>query len=430
VKRRTILAGAAISGAVLVVLVGYSVAGSAPPVGGLRTVRVGPFPYAMALDARTGHLLVVTEGQLKQDGSVSLLDAATGRLLRTVTVGAVPETVTVDGRHGRVYVVNAQDATVSVLDARSGHVVTTLGPFLGLSGKFSRVRMGVSSLAVDAPAGRAFISTLAHRGPGGSSLFIFDTARLSRLRVLSAGPTAYALAVDERTHHVFVLDLGTASSRGHIGGEITMVAGATGRVLRQVSLAGAPLAIVVDGWRGHAFVLVRTGTVNTLDVLTTRGARVVRTIPLGTVDGPLVLAERLGHLFVADGTRVLMLDARTGRVLRVTRVPHAVTALVVSERAGRVYLVHGQAASVSVLDARSGALTRTFGVVQDPTAITVDDRTQRVFVASNDVSAGVNSGEWDTNLLANVVTTLRNTLRGPRTGWTGSVTTFDLRSVR
>ena len=89
-KRRTTLAGAAISSAVVVVLVAGTWAGAAPSVGGLRTVRVGPFPYAMALDARTGHLLVVTEGQLKQDGSVSLLDAATGRLLRTVGVGAVP----------------------------------------------------------------------------------------------------------------------------------------------------------------------------------------------------------------------------------------------------------------------------------------------------------------------------------------------------
>src|SRR5205085_1570678 len=233
-------------------------------------------------------------------------------------------------------------------------------------GPGSRAPTRVCSPAVATTAGRVFILTIAHRGPGGSSLFIFNAARLSRLRVLAAGPTAYGLAVDERTHHVFVLDLGTASPRGYVGGGITVLAGATGRVLRQVRLAGAPLAIVVDGRRGHAFVLVRTGTMNMLDVLTTRGGRVVRTIPLGAADGPLVLAERVGHLFVADGARVLMLDARTGRVRRVTRVPHAVTALAVSERAGRVYLVHGQDASVSVLDARCGALARTFGVVQDP----------------------------------------------------------------
>jgi hypothetical protein len=123
---------------------------------------------------------------------------------------------------------------VSVLDTRSGHVVTTLGPFLGRSGNFSRVPMGVGSPAVDATAGRVFILTMAHRGPGGSSLFIFDAARLSRPWVLAAGPTAYGLAVDERTHHVFVLDLGAASPRGYVGGAITMVAGATGRVLRPV----------------------------------------------------------------------------------------------------------------------------------------------------------------------------------------------------
>jgi DNA-binding beta-propeller fold protein YncE len=430
VKRRKTLAWTAIIGAVLVVLVGRTMVGAAPSIGGLRTTRVGPFPYAMALDARTEHLFVVTESHLKQDGSVSLLDAATGRLLRTVRIGAAPTTVTVDGRHGRVYVVNTTDATVSVLDARSGHVVTTLGPFLGLTGNFSRVPMGVSSLAVDAPAGRTLISTIAHRGPGGGSLFLFDTTRLSRPRVLDAGPTANGLAVDERTHHVFVLTLGTASPRGYVGGGLTVLASTTGRVLHRVRLAGPPLAMVVDGRRGHAFVLVRTGTVNTLDVLSTGSGRVVRTIIPGAVDGPLVLAERLGHLFVAAGARVLMLDARTARVLRVTPVPHEVTALAVSERAGRVYLVHGQDASVSVLDARSGALTRTFGVVQDPTVVTVDDQTQRVFVASNDLSAEANSGVWGTNWLANIVTALRNTTRVARTGWTGSVTTFDLRSVR
>jgi hypothetical protein len=66
VKRQTTLAGAAISSAVVVVLVAGTWAGAAPSVGGLRTVRVGPFPYAMALDARTGHLVVVNQGQWKQ----------------------------------------------------------------------------------------------------------------------------------------------------------------------------------------------------------------------------------------------------------------------------------------------------------------------------------------------------------------------------
>jgi hypothetical protein len=62
--------------------------------------------------------------------------------------------------------------------------------------------------------------------------------------------------------------------------------------------------------------------------------------------------------------------------------------------------------------------------------VTVDDRTNRVFVASNDLSAGANSGVWGTNVLANVATALRNTMRATRAAWTGSVTTFDLRSVR
>src|SRR5205085_3542728 len=143
----------------MVVLVGWTMVAATPSIGGLRTVRVGRSPDAMAIDARTGHFFVVNAGQWNQNGSVSILDMATGRLLRTVRVGAAPDAVTVDGRHGRVYVVNAQSNTVSVLDAWSGRIVATLGPF-------SRTPMSAIAVVVDQTAGHAFISAVARRGPG------------------------------------------------------------------------------------------------------------------------------------------------------------------------------------------------------------------------------------------------------------------------
>lgn len=421
--RRTWAVGVGLGIAVLVVAVA-AVPVDTLPAGALRTVTVGAFPTALAVDARTGHLFVVNNGHVDQPGSVSMLDVATGRLLRTVTVGSDPTALIVDARHGHVFVTNLGSATtgmLDVLDARSAGVVATIRP----------PTRGAISAALDGVAGRLVVTVTSRRGPGGSSVSIFDTASLRRLIVVNAGLTPIAaLAVDERTHHAFVLTLGTLTRQGYVGGGAVALDDVTGRVLRRVRLPGSPVALTVDGARGRAFALSYTRRGTALSLLATRSGRLLRTLYVGALDGPMILAERTGRLFIAGGNRVVMCDAHTGRVLRTIAVPHAVTALAVSARAQRVYLVHGDANSVSVLDARTGALTRTFHVVQDPVAAAADDRDNRLFVASSDVSAGPDSGMHGTNRLTNVVTSLFSALHSVRKGETGSVTTFNLSSIR
>jgi DNA-binding beta-propeller fold protein YncE len=49
---------------------------------------------------------------------VSVLDATSGTVRRTITVGTYPVAVAVGAGTGRVFVVNREDNTVSVLAAR------------------------------------------------------------------------------------------------------------------------------------------------------------------------------------------------------------------------------------------------------------------------------------------------------------------------
>jgi YVTN family beta-propeller protein len=83
---------------------------------------------------------------------------------------------------------------------------------------------------------------------------------------------------------------------------------------------------------------------------------------------------------------VTTLDARSGRVLRVTDVGRGSTALAVSTQLEHVFVANGSDSSVSVLDAGSGQLVRTIRVVQNPTVVTIDEQTGHIFVASNDVN--------------------------------------------
>lgn len=132
----------------------------------LRTVAVGVAPSTLAVDVHTGRVFVLNA----RSGTVSVLDARTGAVRRTVAVGAIrpqavgstnPLDVAVDERAGRVFVLNGSgsdrngnptNGSVSVLDAGSGRVL-------------HRIVVGPSPLAVavDQTTAHLFV---AHMQPG------------------------------------------------------------------------------------------------------------------------------------------------------------------------------------------------------------------------------------------------------------------------
>lgn len=87
----------------------------------LRTAPVGPHPFVMAIDIRSGRVFVASlgamdaAGLLTGPGSVSVLDARSGMPLRTVPVGVEPAVIAVDERAGRAFVVNVAGASVDAL---------------------------------------------------------------------------------------------------------------------------------------------------------------------------------------------------------------------------------------------------------------------------------------------------------------------------
>ena len=68
-------------------------------------------------------------GNLRGPGSVSLLDATMGAVLRTVPAGRGLGAIAVDAQTQRAFVLG--ETTVSTLDTRSGAVVRTVTPRTG-----------------------------------------------------------------------------------------------------------------------------------------------------------------------------------------------------------------------------------------------------------------------------------------------------------
>jgi len=385
----------------------------------LATAPVGTAPVAIAVDARTGRAFVVNN----RDNTVSVLDTRTGALLRTVAVGQGPTGIAVDERDGRVVVT---DAAMRV-DAQAGQLVSFLlsigaprdvSLLDATSGRLlRRISAAVSPLPpmVDARRGQVIIATYANDGLDSERVRVLATASGRLVHSLMMEGITLAAAADSRDNHL-ILVRAPVDFDGLLGAaSVDVLDTSSGRIVRRSGLGGLPVpgALAIDEMTGRAFLLTADVATNrgTVVVIDTRSGRLLHSTPLPGAPAAVAMDARTGHVFVstqgpvtrAIGVtsvtlrpvgpgRVVVLDARTGALLRMVAVGVAPGALAVDGRSGRVFVANAgpvdrlgnasERGTVSVLDARSGVVRRTVTVGLDPDAIAVDERVGRAFVVS------------------------------------------------
>jgi YVTN family beta-propeller protein len=381
-----------------------------PPRPGRPCYTPPALPTAIAL-SDTPHALAIATGTCRafvrnSDGSVNVLDLTRGTLLRTVQVseqrgGGLAPVVAVDDRTQRVFVANSGDSlhegSVSVLDAASGAVVRTVSP-------------GVHpvAVAIDSQRGRVFV---ANNGSG--SVSILDAATGAVLRTIPVEGRPALVAVDARRARVFV-----AADMGEHGAVSTLEE-TTGRLLRTAPIAGIPAVLVADAQSGHVFVgpTSEGGAIaGRLSILDATSGAVLRSIDLLRAEGValgdldvhgLAVDARTGHLFVAwtgtyqvepTASGVSMLDAASGALLKRIAVGEFPTAVVVDEQEGHAFVTHRDIVnsegdpsgngSLSVLDTASGRVVATIPVGWGPTAMALDAQTGLLLVANQGINQG------------------------------------------
>jgi len=341
------------------------------PRGAIRTVRVGKNPGPLAVDAQTRRVFVVNRtvdagGIPLGAGSVSVLDAVSGRVVRTVAVGLAPTGVVVDERTSRAFVAGAERfvdgspmrGRVSVLDAATGAPLRTIP-----------LAQYPTVMAIDRGLGRVFAVT-------GDVLSVLDATRGTLVRTVSLGVIGSGdLAVDTRRGHVVVTSYEPS--------RVQILTEATGRVVRTVGVgphAGSP---AVDERAGRVFVINQLNQRATVRMLDATNGTVLRTTAVGNFPGAIAVDERTARVFVLNTLSgdVSTLDARTGALVHTARVGQSPTALVVDTHAGRVLVASDT--GVSVLDATKGTVLRVLPVMREnATAMALDGNAGRVFITS------------------------------------------------
>ncbi len=302
----------------------------------LGAVSLAASPVAMAVSTRTGHIFVATS-----DDTVDTLDGRDGTLLRTVAAGiaagghVVPTAVmAVDDRGGHVFVLDNDlgatfNGTVSVLDAASGRLVR-------------RIVVGgePTAVSVDERTGRAFVAN-------GNSISVIDTRRLTLLRTVTIGSGSAPLVsgapvVDAGMGRVYVATYTSGQS-------VSILDAANGRLLHTVALHSAPDLILVDAVTGRLFTVGADG-IGVLDVGhgTLLGTiaehwdyRLQAAIDARSGEVAVVAAPPGGPNNLDQVSGVTLFDGRNGNPLR-GEIPTSVgpVALSIDERTGRAIVLN------------------------------------------------------------------------------------------
>ena len=266
----------------------------------LRTVHVGPGPLALAVAESTNRVFVLNSNAdvhyvTLGPSSVSVLDATTGTLLRTVPIplargwpgGAGPYVAAVDERAERVVMAN-DDQQLVILDARTGAVLTATSRVIGCG------------LAADAPHGRVIVQDALGRASYADAIDLASGRVLYRAYLpKDAGPCpGRTVAMNERTGQAWLLGF-PSQHDAEINGTVFVVDPLSGAILHATDLPIRSIfgALALDTRTGRAFVV----TDDRISVFA-GGDRLVRTIavptqPYGATD--VAVCAATGRVFVA-----------------------------------------------------------------------------------------------------------------------------------
>ncbi len=218
-----------------------------------RTVDVGWPPLAAALDSVSGHTFV-----LGADGSLSLLDTWSGRLLRQRALARWAAAMALDLRTHTLFVSGWQGdgGWVRLLDAASLRPRRTL-----------RLGGAAGAVAVAVRAHRVFVlhpadKTVSMLDEQGTLLGTIQVGQSEGMGVVT---------VDEQTQRVFV-----ANTHDNT---VSVLDARSGRVVRTMRVGDLPDALLVDD-RAHSVVVVNSDD-GTLSVLDARSGVVRRTLVVG-----------------------------------------------------------------------------------------------------------------------------------------------------
>jgi YVTN family beta-propeller protein len=292
----------------------------------------------------------------RSTGKIYLVDPAHGSVIAisspehtfTIKVGGEPIAIAINQKTDRIYVVNAEDRSVAIVDAHTDTVIATVP-----------TAARPYAIAVDEASNKVFVSNTFS-----NMLTVVDGASnsASNLRTGSAD----AILVDPERQKVYLLGYETDS--------ITELEPTTG-AMRKLAAGDMHLwGMVRSG--GLLYVShVQGSSIAAIDPLNDK----TQNLPTGAMPCAIAVNSKTGDIYVAnyaDGTVTILSKKRKSSSVRVSAQPQA---LALDEAAGLLYVASPQQNTVTVIDTRTAQTLRTFRDVDHPYAVTFSPVTHQAY---------------------------------------------------
>src|SRR3990172_4946493 len=244
-------------GFILVFLCATVTVGSRPLHGQtvVATVPVGSRPLGVCVNPSTNHVYVVNAG----NDNVSVIDGATNKVIATVPTGFTPNDVCVNPNTNRLYVVNWDNDNVSVIDGATNQVIATIKvgdiPFDGVGfGLFTAAfKVGKLGVCVNPSTNRVYVTNA-----DSNNVSVIDGATNKVIATVPVGSSPLGVYVNPNTNRVYV-------TNDNIG-KVSVIDGATNQVIAMVPVENHPRGVCVNPNTNRVYVSnLESNTVNVID---------------------------------------------------------------------------------------------------------------------------------------------------------------------
>jgi len=181
----------------------------------ITNINVGAYPFSIAINENTNKIYVVN----RDSDSVSVIDGATNAVSATISVGSKPRHLAVNPNTNRIYVSNYDSNTVSVIDGATNSMIGTIA-----------VGVNPTTIAINKSTNKIYISNEAS-----NNVSIINGATNSVIATPSIGGLPFDIVINESANKVYVVNNTPPQS-------LVIIDGVSNAVIKNIVMTGGAFA--------------------------------------------------------------------------------------------------------------------------------------------------------------------------------------------
>lgn len=310
------------------------------PASGGRTIPVGSYPFGITFDPVNGYLYVTNFGS----NNISVIDATTNRVVSTIPMPYGIGPIVADTQTGVVY---------------TGDAVSTV---YGINSSTDRIEWRISLVNAGCPYGcapdpqtyDAANGDIYVTDTGNNNVSVIHGSTAAMWMPVGSGPNG--AAYDSANGDIYISNEGSCLSCMNL----TVINGSANRVVGQVSGSGGGPGVAYDGSNGEIFVCEngdQPGFANAVTVVNGATNQVVASIPISTACQAAVYDPVNDYVYITDRSapggrdqsNVTLVDPAANRIVLTLPAQLGPTGIAFDSANHKVYVADSDTNNITIL---------------------------------------------------------------------------------